>query len=239
MRLITRKSEINVLLASCLESYKNAGLSACIKQTHQNILLNKVKFPLLEHCAASFYSEITYNQHIQFCDAIEALKTEGGNVLLGIFLQKRLSTDYKNSLKKATQYIAAADVWYVCDIIGERVFGYALLTTPEKTLPEIKNISTHASNWVIRSLGAGIHYAIKKGLEKEHVVTAFQLLLTMASTTNKEIRQGVGWAAKTTAKFHPDIIESFTDAIESKLVANWFRKKIEIGLRRNNYAKRN
>ena len=56
----------------------------------------------------------------------------------------------------------------------------------------------------------------------------------------KEIRQGIGWAAKTTARFHPDIIANFNNEIQdSSAVANWFRKKIEIGLNRNKHAQRN
>ena len=174
------------------------------------------------------------------CQEFYRLKTEGGNVLLGIILQKRLTNHFNQSIEKAAEYIADADIWYVCDIIGERVFGYSLLHQPEKTIPEIIKLSNHPTHWVIRSLGAGSHYAIKKGLDKNNVKTVFSLLLSMANTKDKEIRQGVGWAAKTTAKFHPDIIEFYKIEIEDQeQVAQWFRKKIEIGLNRNNYAKRN
>lgn len=141
-------------------------------------------------------------------------------------------------MKKTTEYISKADIWYVCDIIGERVFGYALLHYPDKMLPEYKKLSSHPTNWVVRSLGAGGHYAIKKGLEKKKVQQLFKVLLTMANTNDKEVRQGIGWAAKTTAKFHPDLITYYKDEIDNKVkVANWFRKKIEIGLDRNSYAK--
>lgn len=210
---------------------------ACI---HKLILQRKVKFPLLEYCAEEIYSFLPENLHIQFCDKIEAFKTEGGNVILGKILQLRLKSHFQQSLEKATEYISKADIWYVCDIIGERVFGFALLHDPERTLPEIKKRSNHPSNWVVRSLGAGGHYAIKKGLDKKYVSEFFQLLLDMANTSDKEIRQGVGWAAKTTAKFHPEIIQEFQKQIQDKSkVANWFRAKIEIGLNRNSYAKGN
>ena len=153
--------------------------------------------------------------------------------------QKRLEDHYEESIQKATQYIADADIWYVCDIIGERVFGYSLLHQPEITIPVVQKLSNHPSNWVIRSLGAGIHYSIKKGLDKQNVNTLFQLLLSMANTKDKEIRQGIGWAAKTTARFHPEIIDQFeTEIHNTEKVANWFRTKISIGLNRNNYAQR-
>lgn len=239
MRLITKKSEIKELLEKCFVIYNQNGLEGFVKKVHSEILANKVKFPILEYCGETIYDKLPEGQHIIFCDAIQHLKTEGGNVLLGIILQKRLGSHFKQSINKATEYIADADIWYVCDIIGERVFGFSLLQQPKKTIPAIKRLANHTTNWVIRSLGAGTHYAIKKGLEKEHVQTMFEILLSMANTKDKEIRQGVGWAAKTTAKFHPDIIEFYQKDIQNtELVANWFRKKIEIGLNRNNYVKK-
>jgi len=186
------------------------------------------------------YKNIPIKNQLLLCDGIQKLKTEGGNVILGIILQKRLPTDFDGSFEKAVEYISDADIWYVCDIIGERVFGVALLGTLDKAIQKIRSLSKHQSNWVIRSLGAGIHYAIKKGLPSKHVSTLFKILLTMANTKDKEIRQGVGWAAKTTARFHPDVIEKHSDKInDTKNVANWFRRKIAVGLDRERYAKRN
>ncbi|TSE08503.1 DNA alkylation repair protein [Aquimarina algiphila] len=240
MRVITKKSEIKELLQKCLLEYHSDGLTQCISKLNTLILSNKVKFPLLEYCAEEFYKEVPQNKQLSFCDKIQSLKTEGGNVILGIMLQKRLQENFTESISKATAYIADADIWYVCDIIGERVFGFALLHQPKSTISQIKKLSSHESNWVIRSLGAGIHYAIKKGLDKKNVKTVFTLLLSMANTKDKEIRQGVGWAAKTTAKFHPDIIKFYRHEIDNpNQVAHWFRTKISIGLNRNNYAKRN
>lgn len=240
MRLITKKSEIKEILDKCFVKYTQSGLNSLISEIHISILSSKVKFPILEYCAEVIYEILPENQHILFCDNIQNLKTEGGNVLLGKILQKRLNINFKQSIEKATEYIADADIWYVCDIIGERVYGYSLLHQPQETIPELKKLSKHKTNWVIRSLGAGTHYAIKKGLDKENVKTMFNILLSMANTKDKEIRQGVGWSAKTIAKFHPDIIELYKSDIENtEKVANWFRNKIKIGLNRNTYAKRN
>ena len=240
MQLVTRKSEVKIYLDLCIKAYHLNGLNACVNEFKNQVLNKRVKFPLLEFCGKTVFQELLEEDHIAFCDKIEELKTEGGNVLLGIILQCRLINHFEESLQKASEYIANADFWYVCDIIGERVFGYSILNFSKKTIPEIKKISKHPSFWVIRSLGAGIHYSIKKGLDKKNVSILFKLLLSMAASNNKEIRQGVGWAAKTTAKFHPDIIEQFQLEIQNKeQVANWFRTKIEIGLNRHAYAKRN
>ncbi|MFK7774944.1 MAG: DNA alkylation repair protein [Saprospiraceae bacterium] len=221
MKIVTRKSEIKEYLDLCLNTYHSKGVSACVKMVENQILNKKVKFPLLEYCGHTFFQSIAKNDQIDFCDKIETLKTEGGNVLLGIVLQDRLHHHFEQSIEKATEYISKADVWYVCDIIGERVYGFSLLHEPNKTIPKIKELAHHPTNWVIRALGAGVHYAIKKGLNKEEVNIIFPILLSMANTKNKEIRQGVGWAVKTTAKFHPDLIEKFhTEIHNEKTVAN-------------------
>lgn len=239
MKIITRKSEVRILLKKSLETYTDSGLDLFIDYINKTLLQNKVKFPLLEFCAHHFFSTLAVDDQIKFCDEIEKLKTEGGNVLIGIMLQNQLASEYQLAIDKATEYISKANAWYVCDIIGGRVFGYSLLEQPVKTISEIKRLSKHKSYWVVRSLGAGCHYAIKKGLEKKYVNTIFLLLLTMANTNNKEIRQGVGWAGKTTAKFHPDIIDKHKKKIDDEtMVANWFRRKVDIGLNRYNYAKR-
>jgi len=240
LRTITRKSEVKELLEKCFVKHHTDGWIGVVEELNRLILSQKVKFPLLEYCGEQLYLQFPKKEHLLLCDKIQSLKTEGGNVVLGIILQKRLREHFTESLAKATEYVSEADIWYVCDIIGERVYGYSLLQNPEMTIPEIKKLFNHPTNWVIRSLGAGIHYAIKKGLEMENVVIVFKLLLSMANTKDKEIRQGVGWAAKTTAKFHPEIIDLFKDKIENTdQVANWFRTKTSIGLSKHYHAKRN
>ncbi|GAA5035779.1 DNA alkylation repair protein [Marivirga lumbricoides] len=240
MTVITRKSDLKAQWELCVKSYVPGQISLFVEKLHEVILSQKVKFPLLEYCAHKMFDFLPDTEHILVCDKIESLKTEGGNVLIGKILQLRLVVDFDLSIEKAAEYISKADIWYVCDIIGERVFGYALLNYPHKMFPKFDQLSIHPSNWVVRSLGAGGHYAIKKGLGKAHCQQLFRILLTMANSSDKEIRQGVGWAAKTTAKFHPDIISSYKlDINNQKEVANWFRRKVEIGLNRNSYAKGN
>ena len=240
MRRITRKGEIANALSSCKNALDQGGLTACVHALAENILAHKVKFPLLEFCGIGLYDLLPEQDHIAFCDQLAQLHTMGGNVILGIILQKRLGSNFSQSFEKARAYISLGEQWYVCDIIGERVFGYALLTEPEKALPLFRKLSKDPSKWVVRSLGAGGHYAIKKGLEEMQVRKVFELLLQMCNTKDKEVRQGVGWAAKTTAKFHPHIIELYIKEVENTTaVPNWFRSKIKIGLARHQHAQRN
>ena len=239
MESITRKPEIRACIQSVLEAYDHMGVQNAAAALQQRVLCKKVKFPLLEYAAVLLFERLAPTDYIAFCDEVERFKTIGGNVILGILLQKHSDAAYDESIENATRYISQANAWYVCDIIGERVFGYLLLHKPDETIPVLNRLSKHPSNWVVRSLGAGAHYATKKGLPAEQSHKVFKLLLSMANTQDKEIRQGVGWAAKTTAKFHPEIIRAYQAAINDPVnVANWFRAKIAIGLNRHAYAKR-
>ncbi len=221
----------------CLNAYREKGVSDCVHELSQQLLNKKVKFPLLEFCAYELYREVREEEHIQLCDEVEMLKTEGGNVLLGIILQNRLAKHFDETLQKTTEYVSKATIWYVCDIIGERVYGFSMLNYPDATIPIIAKLTQHDANWVVRAVGAGVHNAVRKGLARAHVETLFPLLLAKAGSKDKEIRQGIGWAAKTTARYHPGIIDAFREEIGQKeKVANWFRRKVNIGLERNRYA---
>lgn len=236
MEIITRKSQIENILNPLLE-LNAIHLTSLANGLHTQLLQRKVRFPMLEYGAEILFERVKVEDHIGLCDTIQTFKSEGGNVILGKLLQLRLTFDWHVSIARATQYISQADVWYICDIIGERVYGHSLLHFPDKTIEILQTWLLHENYWVIRSVGAGIHYAVKKGLSRDYAIQTFEILIENAKATNKEIRQGIGWAAKTTAKFHPDIIVSFRTRIEDpSLCDNWFRKKVQMGLERNQYA---
>ena len=239
MEIITRKSQIESVLNPLLEPdvIYLTSLAHCL---HTQLLQRKVRFPMLEYGAEILFERVKVEDHISLCNKIHTFKTEGGNVILGKLLQLRLPFDWHVSIDRATHYISQADVWYVCDIIGERVYGHSLLHFPDNTIEILQTRLLHENCWVIRAVGAGIHYAVKKGLSRDYASQTFEMLVEKARATNKEIRQGIGWAAKTTAKFHPDIIVSFKTRIEDpSRCDNWFRKKVQMGLERNQYAQRN
>lgn len=238
--MITRKAQVKEELEKVLNAYQQHDVEEAVLAMERYLLNTKIKFPMLEYAASILYEELEEKDHIAFCDRVEALKTIGGNVILGIILQRGLEQHFEQSMEKAAEYISKADAWYVCDIVGERVWGYSMLQEPIKTFPVFKRIAKHENRWVVRSLGAGAHYAIKKGLAKKEVRKLFALLLSLAHTKDKEIKQGVGWAAKTTAKFHPEIIAANEGIIQDiERVGPWFRTKIRIGLERHANAQRN
>jgi 3-methyladenine DNA glycosylase AlkD len=240
MHILGSKAEAKVLLNKCLETHKQFGIAEFIKQFHSLVLKKKVRFPVLEYAAGLIYTDVPQKDQLSITDKIIDLHEIGGNVIAGKILQLRLEKKHSESLRKAVDYIITGDKWYVCDIIGERVMGHALLVFPEKTIPVLKKYSTHADKWIVRCVGVATHYAVKNGLKKNYSEQMFQLLLTCSNTTDFHTKKGIGWAAKTIAKFHPDIIKKYADQVEKDPnVKQWFKTKIRIGLSRSfKYASR-
>jgi 3-methyladenine DNA glycosylase AlkD len=118
--------------------------------------------------------------------------------------------------------------------------GHALLTVPDATLPVLQRLSQHEDKWIVRSVGVATHYAVKKGLKKKYAEEMFRILLSQASTTEFHTKKGIGWAAKTIAKFHPDIIARYEQQVSNDpTIKQWFKSKIKIGLSRTyKYAHR-
>lgn len=240
MKIIGSRAELKPLLNKALAVYEQDGLEAFITAVHKTILRKTIRYPILEFAAQEFFKRIPADEHIDISDRIIALKENGSEVIAGKMLQLRLDKHFKESMIKAAAYIISGANWLSCDTVGERVFGHALLTTPEKTIPYLKKLSKHEDKWIVRSVGVAVHYAIKKGLKKADAEEMFKLLLSLADTTDFHTKKGIGWAAKTTAKFHPDIIKKYAGKIEDNpAVKQWFKTKIKIGLGRSyKYAHR-
>jgi len=239
MKIITSKTEINLLIEKFNSGDKKSP-SAITAEIEHLFLNKKIKFPLLEYVSKKLHIILPQEIQLKVCDKIIDLHTIGGNVITGIILQLRLKTHFKESHAKAIEYIITGNQWYVCDIIGERVMGYSLLTQPEKTIPLLKKNAKHPDKWIVRSVGVATHYAVKKGLKREYALQMFELLLTCSNTTDFHTKKGIGWAAKTIAKFHPDIIGIHKNEIETNPeIKQWFKTKIKIGLGRSfKYAHR-
>jgi 3-methyladenine DNA glycosylase AlkD len=240
MKIIGSRAEVKPLISHALAVYNADGMAAFISAIHNTILKRKIRYPVLEYVAQEFFKHIPSKEQIALTDGIIALKENGSEVIAGKMLQLRLDKHYKESMTKAAAYIAAGGHWLPCDTVGERVFGHALLTLPEKTIPQLKKLAKHEDKWIVRSVGVAVHYAVKKGLKKAHAEEMFRLLLSLAGTTDFHTKKGIGWAAKTTAKFHPDIIKKYAKSIEENPeVKQWFKTKIKIGLGRSyKYAHR-
>ncbi|MFT3911942.1 MAG: DNA alkylation repair protein [Ferruginibacter sp.] len=234
IKIINSKAEVKALITPIINGYSLTRQEVFIKQINTALLKKKIRFPILEYATREIIKVIPEKEQICFVDSIISLDEIGGNVIAGIVLQERLAKYAMASINKAVEYIIRGDQWYVCDIIGERVMGYALLTDPGKTIPVLRKFAKHPDKWVVRCIGVATHYATKKGLKKNDAEQMFQLLLTLSYTTEFHTKKGIGWAAKTISKFHPGIIAKYKTTIEQDdKIKQWFKTKIKIGLGRS------
>ena len=80
------------------------------------------------------------------------------------------------------------------------------------------------------NFGFADQHRIQTGRDAEEM---FRILLSCANTTDFHTKKGIGWAAKTISKFHPEIISKYSKEIyENAEVKQWFKTKIKIGLGR-------
>jgi hypothetical protein len=230
---ITHRTDLKKI-AEHLEHNNALSIEEQVRYIHLKVLKKKVRFPLLGYFAEELFAMIPPDRQVEFSDRIVELDEIGSYTIAGKLLQLRLKKNLTQSFKKAEEYIKKAGKWYACDIIGERVFGHGLLLWPEKTLPFLRKLAKHDDKWMVRSVGVAAHYAIKKGLPKKQVETLFLILLGLSGTTELHTKKGIGWAAKTTAKFYPDLIQKYEKEIYSGAeVKQWFKTKIKIGLGRS------
>lgn len=239
MKTFTKKGEIINELESCFSKFEENDITPFINELRTRLLSSKIKFPLLEYCGEEIHSRTPKNYHIPICDQIAKLKTIGGDVIIGILLRNHLEDDLSLIFHKAASYISYTGTWYSTDTIGERVFGWALLNHFEEARKELEKLAESENKWIVRSIGPGCHYAVKKGLSPDKAENLFVFLFSLSDAKDHHIKTGIGWAAKTIAKFHPKIIHKYTHDLESEKVGQWFRTKIRIGLDRNSYAKGN
>ena len=240
MKIIGGRAELKPILDAVITVYRAEGIDPFIKILHEAVLKRKIRYPVLEYAATELYNIIPDEEQVQVTDRIIMLGENGSEVIAGKILQLRLPRHYRSSIDKAISYISSGADWLCCDTMGERVEGHALLTMPEETIPLLKRFSQGDDKWIVRSVGVATHYAVKKGLKKKYAEEMFQILLSLAGSKDFHVKKGIGWAAKTIAKFHPDIIEQYADRINNDAeVKQWFKTKIKIGLgRKDKYADR-
>ena len=228
-KVITKKSDIKIIVNVLLDKLPYLGQNDFWEILDKEILQQKVRFPMLEYFTNLLLDEILYKDQIDFCDKINSLKRESGYVIVATVLKNRLNTDLTQSFEKAVEYFIEGDEWYVCDIIGERVFGVGLLDHFDETFPYLEKIAEHENHWVKRSVVTAIHLAVKWGLEKERVSKLLDLALKYDNTSFYQMKKGIGWGVKTIAKFHPDLIYE-RNILNNGKIGKWFLRKVKIGL---------
>jgi len=140
MEKMTSKVRVREILEQAKQSWEQQGQDALLVVIYEGLLKKKVSFPLLEFAAKEMALWIPEDEQLYVMDILVATKEMGSYVLAGMMLQLRLPLYLEESIQRACAYIVGGDQWYVCDIVGERVLGHALLTYPEKNNPFIETL---------------------------------------------------------------------------------------------------
>lgn len=143
-------------------------------------------------------------------DRIIDYNAMGGVVIVGQSLIHFLPLAFEKVMEKSREYIIKGDVWYVCDIIGERSLGHALVCHFDTTVPWLKKFLDDDNKWIRRSVGVSIHFFSKRVLDQPQK-TRVLLKLIEPHLEEKQIDfvKGIGWGLKTIGKHHPDILVDF------------------------------
>ncbi|MCB1022873.1 MAG: DNA alkylation repair protein [Acidobacteria bacterium] len=229
--IITKKSTVQPIIDSMHVCIEEGDYYGCLALLRKKILAKNTISPVLEHIARNIFVKIPEACQIPFCDKISQLDEMGSSVITGTALQTRLEDHLEESLEKSIEYIKHGNIWFHCDHLSERVLGSALLGSPEILIPVLPAFLKDENKWVIRMVSVASHYAIRKGLRREFIEEVFTLLMSNSDRTDPDLKSGIGWAAKTCAKYHPDIVMKYKDHIDSNpKVGRWFRTSIDMGL---------
>ena len=231
-RIITRKPDIKEIAEELKLVYASGDNETFLEKLEHNVLKNKIKFPLLEFFTKELFESIPYKEQLVIVDKIIDKDYIGSYVIAGMVLQIRLSQNLNESFAQAVEYLIRGDKWYSCDIISERVFGYALLFNFNKSFQLLKEQSKHENDWVKRGVGTSFHLAVKWGLDKKYIENLLKLIIAQSVSRNINVQKGFGWALKTISKFHPDIVLKYYSAIKNDPnISSWYKRKMEMGLK--------
>jgi 3-methyladenine DNA glycosylase AlkD len=153
------------------------------------------------HCPDEFFEAF---------DRIISYQAMGGFVIVGRAMISFLEDDFERTMQKSREYIIKGNQWYVCDIIGERSLGQALIDYFERTLPYLRTFLADENRWVRRSTGVAIHFFAKRTRGDPQKAKVL-LTLTEPHLEEKQIDavKGIGWGLKTIGKYYSDVLVSF------------------------------
>ncbi|MBN1485778.1 MAG: DNA alkylation repair protein [Chloroflexia bacterium] len=151
-----------------------------------------------------------------FLERIAADRTEGGWVVIASALRQQIESDPQGAFDRGRRYIAAADVWYGADILGERVPGPALVAQFQPSLERLAPWRADQNRWVRRAVGVSVHFWAKRsrGKHPEQAQALLEFLSPMFEEWEMDAVKGVGWGLKTLGKYYP------------RLMADWLEQQL-------------
>lgn len=145
-----------------------------------------------------------------FLERIAADKTEGGWVVIGSALGRQLDRDMAGAFARCRTLVGMADVWYVPDILGERVPGPALLTDFQLALALLAPWREDPNRWVRRTVGVSVHFWAKRSRGAPERTAQAKALLAfldpMFEEWDMDAVKGVGWGLKTLGRHYPELV---------------------------------
>jgi 3-methyladenine DNA glycosylase AlkD len=176
------------------------------------VLAARTPFRLLEHIGAAIGTGPTPRVD-NFLKRIASDKTEGGWVIIGCALRQQLDRELAGALARCRKFIVAADVWYGCDILAERVPGPALIADLGTATKLLALWREDDNRWVRRSVGVAVHFWAKRSLglpeNAGHAETLLEFLEPMFEEQDPDAVKGVGWGLKTLGKYYPELASSW------------------------------
>ena len=178
----------------------------------------RTPFPFLERIGEALGT--APNEAVDvFLDHIASERNEGGWVVIGSALGTRLSRNPADVLAQCRDFVVRGDVWYVADILGERVPGPALVGDFEPSLALLTSWREDPDRWVRRAAGVAIHFWAKRSRGDAGSAARARELLDFLEPAFEEHEpdaiKGLGWGLKTLGKYYPDVSAAW---LEKQLV---------------------
>jgi len=193
------------------------------------VLDAKVPFPLLDEMGKllGIAGIDDPSRYFLVFDEIVATDKMGGYVIVGQALAAFLETELEASISRATEIIAEGQKWYVCDIVGERVLGQALVAHFDSTLTILEQMTSIEDQWVRRSIGVAVHFfAKRRPKDVERMMRLLSLLSLLIEDKRVNIVKGVGWGLKTIGKYQPKLVEEYLqETIKMKRISKLMLRK--------------
>ncbi len=187
-------------------------------------LAARTPFRYLERIGAPL-GELPLSKTQPLFDQIAKHKTEGGWVVIAGALNTSLATAFEPAFKLAHHYTCLADIWYACDIFGERVPGPALRINFDRALSLLLPWREDPNPWIRRMTGVAVHFWAKraKGASgtRKQAAALLAFLTPMFEEWHMDAVKGVGWGLKTLGRFYP------------KLAAAWLEDQIQVKNRKH------
>jgi 3-methyladenine DNA glycosylase AlkD len=189
----------------------------------------KVPFPLLGEIGKRLGTagKDDPSRYFGVFDDIVATDKMGGYVIVGQALAAFLETELEASIRKAAEIVAKGQKWYVCDIVGERVLGQALVAHFDSAFSVLERMTVLEDQGVRRSIGVAVHFfAKRKPKDSEKMKQLLHLLAFLVDDKRVFVVKGVGWGLKTIGKHQPKLVEDYLkETLETKRISKLMLRK--------------